>query len=268
MKINADTRISAVLKLHPDALEAIVSIHPHYKKLRNPVLRKLMAGRTSIRQAAKIAGCKPEDFFRKLEPLGFEIERSVTPEETEQIKLPAFMIGLTQKNMETFDVRPILASGSDPLQQILQKINSIKEGGVLKIVNTFEPVPLISLLKKQGFESHTMIRPDGIFETYFHKPGAVSEIVPTAGGPVAEDWAARMEQFRNRMTETDVRSFEMPQPMMMILEALEKLPAGNALFVHHKRVPVFLLPELQERGLEYRLREIDADNVQMLIFPK
>ncbi|HRO73030.1 MAG TPA: DUF1858 domain-containing protein, partial [Saprospiraceae bacterium] len=74
--INANTRISTLLKQHPDALEAIVSISKKFEKLRNPLLRKLMASRTSISMASKIGGCKVEDFFEKLKPLGFVIDSS------------------------------------------------------------------------------------------------------------------------------------------------------------------------------------------------
>jgi hypothetical protein len=77
MQINSKTKIADLLKFHPDALEAIITLSPDFKKLRNPVLRKLMAGRTSIGMASKIGGCKPEDFFEILKPLGFVSDNSV-----------------------------------------------------------------------------------------------------------------------------------------------------------------------------------------------
>ena len=64
--INPQTKIADLIKSHPDALEAIISLSPDFKKLRNPVLRKLMAGRTSISMASRIGGCKPDDFFEIL----------------------------------------------------------------------------------------------------------------------------------------------------------------------------------------------------------
>lgn len=64
MRINPQTKISALLKHNPDALEAIVALNSDFKKLRNPVLRKLMAGRTSIAMASKIGGCTPENFLK------------------------------------------------------------------------------------------------------------------------------------------------------------------------------------------------------------
>ncbi len=65
ISINANTKIAYLLKQHPDALEAIISISPKFNKLKNPLLRKLMAGRTSISMASKIGGCTVNDFFEK-----------------------------------------------------------------------------------------------------------------------------------------------------------------------------------------------------------
>jgi len=58
----------------------------------------------------------------------------------------------------------------------------------------------------------------------------------------------------------------MPGPMMTILESLNDLPAGYALFVNHKRIPVFLLPELKERNFDYRIKTISEGEVNLLIF--
>ena len=52
MTINANTKIGTILKQHPAALDVIVSISPKFEKLRNPILRKLMAGRASIAMAS------------------------------------------------------------------------------------------------------------------------------------------------------------------------------------------------------------------------
>ncbi|WP_462239030.1 DUF1858 domain-containing protein [Ferruginibacter sp.] len=63
MTINANTKISSLLKYNADALEAIVSISPKFTKLRNPILRKVIAARTSIAMASKFGGCSVDDFL-------------------------------------------------------------------------------------------------------------------------------------------------------------------------------------------------------------
>jgi uncharacterized protein (DUF2249 family) len=66
--------------------------------------------------------------------------------------------------------------------------------------------------------------------------------------------------------QIDVRNLEMPMPMMTILENLETLPECKALFVYHKRIPVFLLTELKDRDFDYRIKEIQDGEVYLLIF--
>ena len=85
-------------------------------------------------------------------------------------------------------------------------------------------------------------------------------------GSESGDWEPLLDRFADHLVEVDVRHLEMPMPMMTILEALEVLPQGKALYVKHKRIPVFLLTELKEREFEYRIREVREGEVYMLIF--
>jgi len=265
--INADTRIAVLLRENPEALEAIVSLSPRFKKLRDPFMRKLMAPRASIRMASKIGGCTPEDFFAKLEPLGFRIDRSGTsaaPAE-EAVPKPEYLKQVRPQDIQEFDVRPILNGGQDPLNQILGRVKSLAPGQVLKIINDFEPIPLIQLLGKQGFGTWTETPGEGVFHTWFYKTAGSK--LPDAAAPVAsDDFDALVAKHEGRITTIDVRHLEMPLPMHAILDALDQLPADRALFVHHKRIPVFLLPELEERGFEYRAKPIAEGDVKLFIF--
>jgi hypothetical protein len=54
--------------------------------------------------------------------------------------------------------------------------------------------------------------------------------------------------------------------MLTILEELEQLPKEKALYVFHKRVPVYLLDELKTKKFEYRLKEIQPGEVHLLIW--
>jgi uncharacterized protein (DUF2249 family) len=269
MLINKQTKIAALLKYHPDALQAIVKLSPDFKKLRNPVLRKLMAGRTSIAMAARIGGCRPEDFFEKLKPLGFEIDLQ-TPgaEETtgESRPIPVFLRQLKKTDLVPLDVRPVLASGMDPLKQIQQQVRQLKPGQVLKIINSFEPVPLLKLLEKQGFHTYMDQVNERQVETYFYKPENVSAPNLEPAINTSPDWDQVLKRFEGKLILVDVRRLEMPQPMMTILEALENLSREHALYVHHKRIPVFLLTELKERDFDYRIREIAEGEVYLIIF--
>lgn len=266
MTINADTRIAPILKHHPEALNAIISISPRFEKLRNPIMRRLMAGRTSLAMASKVGGCKVEDFFVKLKQLGFNIDNTAVANQQQEKILPAFLKSLKKEDVIDFDVRPILASGTDPLQHIMEKVKSVKAGQALKIINTFEPTPLILLLQKKGFETYTDEHAADHFETYFFKSAEQQEANAIDETVVTEGWDEYLEKYKGNLQEVDVRHLEMPQPMMAILSALDTLPNNKALYVYHKRIPVFLLPELNDRNFDYRVKEISDGEVHMLIF--
>lgn len=266
IKINANTKITAILKQHPDALEAIISISPKFDKLRNPLLRKLIASRTSVAMASKVGGVSVNDFFDKLQPLGFEAERN-TAEETkeEQQPVPVFLKNAQQSRITELDVRPVINAGNDPFNLILQTVRQVKPGGILKLINSFEPAPLIPVLNKQGFESYVEHVSDNLVHTYFHKTGS-SAIKEPVKPENSEDWQSKLDRFKDHLITIDVRNLEMPLPMMTILEELDKLPPDKALFVYHKRIPVFLLPELAERKFEYRIKEVSDGEVYLLIY--
>jgi uncharacterized protein (DUF2249 family) len=267
MIINANTKIGAIIKHHPDALEAIVSISPKFVKLRNPILRKAIAGRASIAVASKLSGCKVDDFFNKLQLLGFEIDTETAQVNEENVKtdIPDFLKTIDPENMIELDVRPVIETGKDPFDMIMQQIKTIKEGQVLKIINSFEPTPLLHLLGRQGFESFSEVINEELVYAYFYKKSAVS-LVEKENDADTQGWDEVAAHFTGKTETIDVRALEMPLPMHTILEALDKLSVEKALLVFHKRIPVFLLPELEERNLSYRIKEISETEVQLLIY--
>jgi uncharacterized protein (DUF2249 family) len=266
MTINADTKIASLLKQNPGALNAIISINPRFEKLRNPLLRKLMAARTSISMACKISGNSTQEFYSKLAPLGFEIDEKSEPDKSEERPaLHTLFNTIKQEDVHELDVRPIIDAGNDPLRLITDKVKSLPKGGVLKIINSFEPTPLILLLQKQGFEYYADAVHDQLIETYFYKKDD-AEVLLNERVSATEDWKAYVQKFSNKIQTIDVRNLAMPMPMLAILEALDNLPSDTALFVYHKRIPVFLLPELKERKFDYRIKEISDGQVHLLIF--
>jgi hypothetical protein len=265
--INANTKISNILKQSPEALEAIISISSKFNKLRNPLLRKLIASRTSIATASGIGGCSVNDFFEKLKPLGFEIDDNVVAETKTSVPRPQFMENLKEENIVELDVRPILDGGKDPFQLILNTVNGLNGSQVLKLVNSFEPTPLIQILEKKGFKTYSETINDHLVYTYFYNTEAIKMAEPIIKNN-KEDWNHILENYKDNIEYVDVRELEAPLPMLTILEELDRINPEKVLFVYHKRIPVFLLPELQERKFDYLINEISDNEVHLLIFKK
>lgn len=164
------------------------------------------------------------------------------------------------------DVRSVLAGGTDPLQLIQQTIRSLTPNQGLALTAPFVPAPLIQLLGKQGFAAHShRYAPDEV-TTWFWRPVEIvsTETISTNNGET--DWASIEQRFGTNVQEIDVRGLTMPQPMLQILSAIEKLPADTALKVQHQRIPVYLLPELAARKIGYAIRETADNGIELLLY--
>lgn len=269
MIIHINTKIGNILKDNPGALDAIVSLSPKFEKLRNPLLRKVIAGRTSISMAAKMGGCTPEDFFEVLQPLGFEIDTTVHEKNysPKQKPEPGFLQKISQEKIKDLDVRGAIESGNDPLKLIMKNVKDLPNGFVLNIINSFEPTPLILLLEKQGYEAYVKNINTKQVNTYFYKKNGKSFEAPQEKD-WSDGWDEKLEKYSAKLETIDVRELPMPLPMHNILDALSTLPEDKALYVHHKRIPVFLLPELEELNFNYRIKEVNEGNVHLLIYKK
>ncbi len=62
----------------------------------------------------------------------------------------------------------------------------------------------------------------------------------------------------------DNRGLSPPEPMLRILTALDTLPAGGSIVAQMDRRPMFLFPELEERGCSYTC-EPDGDGFLLTI---
>ena len=275
MNFSASTKISNIISHNKESIEAIASIAPPLKRLKNPILRKVMASRVSVAEAAKMGGCELEDFIRVLEPLGYKFEqvgtRNPSPSKTLEQK-PDWLINSDEDNIIYFDVRPIIGHGTDPLKEIMSKFKEVPDGKILCIINTFVPTPLIHLLEKDKAEaSFVETISDKEFRTYFLKRQKEVSPVQASGEKVVMHDKTSFERicslFESGKTKNiDVRNLEMPLPMQTILSELEILPAGHALYVDHKRVPVFLLEELADKDFAVHIYNIEEGSVKMLLF--
>ena len=124
MIINEQTKISEIIKTNEQSIEIIAQINSNFKKLKNPVLRKLLAPRVNIKQAAKIGGVSSDNMLDALSKIGFQIEkhRSKDTLETPEIKKH---IDMNHLEKVTLDVRPILNSGEDPFNKIMAQLKTM-----------------------------------------------------------------------------------------------------------------------------------------------
>lgn len=141
------------------------------------------------------------------------------------------------------DVRPILRAGGEPFGEIIEAVKALKPGEGLRLLATFQPVPLLHVLGSRGFEHEMRELDDGDWEVLF-SPLAAPREQANAEAPQAEGDSVWPEPFRFM----DNRDLDPPEPMVRILAATEEMAPGEVLSALLCREPIFLLPELAKRG--------------------
>lgn len=142
------------------------------------------------------------------------------------------------------DVRPILRSGGEPFQAIMEAVNGLKPGQALRLFAPFRPQPLFKVMEGRGFGHEAQEIEGGDWEVLFtpKRTGAPVEVSADADNP--DTWPEPVEHL-------DLTEFDPPEPMVRILAAAERLQPGEVLFALLSREPIFLFPELARRGHQW-----------------
>jgi uncharacterized protein (DUF2249 family) len=265
MRVTRNTKISRILRENIDAIDTIAKINKHFKKLKNPMLRRVLAPRVTVKDAAKIGNITTNEFLKHLEDFGFNVEydNELTTSEntsTSEVTVDADKITL-------LDVRPTINAGNDPFGEIMGALKNLKEDEILEIINVFEPTPLIQIMEEKGYESWTKRNSKDEYHTFFRKNTTDSHKDIVADMPITEgSFEEKLLSYGENLKEIDVRHLEMPEPMVTILKELDSLPENYVLLVHHKKTPQFLLPELKSRNFTWMHKDIEPGKTDLLIF--
>ncbi len=167
----------------------------------------------------------------------------------------------------TLDVREDIRSGKEPFSKIMNAAAALGAGEQMLLIAPFEPAPLYSVLKRQGFVHTSRETEAGEFEVLFTreakaKPeGITPQAPPLDAREATESAAAKSVQHpqgecaTTHIVEVDARGLEPPQPLVRILEALGTLPNGAELRARTERRPMHLYGQLEERGFAAETEE-------------
>ncbi|MBI3455252.1 MAG: DUF2249 domain-containing protein [Candidatus Rokubacteria bacterium] len=168
---------------------------------------------------------------------------------------PAALAALPESRQVHLDVRPEIHRGEEPFARIMAAVKSLREGEVLVLRAPFEPVPLYRVLGGRGFAHWTECHGPADWAVWFYREAPPHPVpLPQAGEGISQS-AIRL----------DVRGLEPPHPMVRVLEQLEMLAPGQTLEVLHDRRPMFLYPQLDERGFVHETDEPEPGLVRIVI---
>ncbi|HUF90990.1 MAG TPA: DUF2249 domain-containing protein [Candidatus Limnocylindria bacterium] len=259
--ISADTTIARLLDEHPELLEFLATYDAHFEKLRNRLLRRVMASRVTVAEAARMARVDPGALVSALRRAAGEAApaEEATPAAPEAATVrtpkPAPLAAIPEARHVHVDVRPDIARGDEPFAAIMAAVKALAPGQALVLHAPFEPVPLYGVLARRGLAHWTDRPADDHWAVWFFRDG---HAVPAgAAAPPAAAVA--------RTVTIDVRDLEPPQPMVLVLERLDTLADDEQLEVIHSRRPLFLYPQLDERGFAHVTDEPEPGMVRIVI---
>lgn len=305
--VRASDKVSDVLARDERLVEVFARQSPHFAKLRKPGMRRVMARLVTIEQAARICGAETSALVRELnQTLGFDAAPgdvlSDVPGASHDTRDPQdpmkrqnrdskpanlpITIGTSSSRQPDvriieLDVRDDLRQGREPFSRIMAAVGALRDGEVLCLRATFEPVPLFAVMEKRGFSHYAERLETDDWRVWFFRPDAAAGATSDAADADADDESSSVAReepassARPASTEAggadadivlDVRGLEPPEPMQRTLEALEQLPAGAVLVQVNVRVPHFLLPILTERGFDYEIFEPSPERVVVRIW--
>lgn len=263
--ISADTTVARLLETYPQLVDFLESYDPHFARLRDGLIRRLTAPRVTVAEAARMAGRDPGEFVGALrravgEPEGAASARAAAAAGTAPAAggpQPAALAAIPEARHVHLDVRADIRRGDEPFARIMSAVKALADDQALELRAPFEPIPLYGVLTKRGLAHWAESRAADDWSAWFYRDAG-------APGGSAGAGAAAVPAAPRTVT-LDVRGLEPPLPMMRVLERLDVLGAGEQLEVIHSRRPLFLYPQLDERGFVHETDEPEPGVVRIVV---
>jgi hypothetical protein len=169
--ITPETKIAELLEAYPQLEEVLIQQSPHFKALKNPILRKTVAKVATLEKASQMSGIPVRRLVAALreavglpgEPAAADLGPEIDPAAVDTVTPDWF----DQGNVAlTIDADDLLAKGEVPLPRVHQAVQALPPGALLRVKTAFRPAPLLEALHKAGHRTYVTKAPPDAFHTY------------------------------------------------------------------------------------------------------
>jgi hypothetical protein len=164
--ITPETKIGSLLERWPALEELLVSLSPHFRALKNPVLRRTVAKVATVRQAASVAGLPLGEVVDRLRE-GAGLPPLALAGAAEETARPAWASAAAV--VRTHDARAAIANERQPLPEVMADLAALRPGEVYALVTPFVPAPLVELAREKGFEAYSVREGPDAVRTWFRR---------------------------------------------------------------------------------------------------
>jgi len=262
-RFDADSHVADVVAADPGVVDRLEVLHPTFQRLRDQEGRETVGRMATLRDVARIAEV-PVAVLLGVVNGELPAPCAAGSWDDEEEQRPAWMDGFDEAAARRIDVRPILADGHDPFFEIMAVVDTVPAGGGLMIDAPFNPSPLRRVLAGKGFATFGQrLAPD--HWCICCQQGETEEAKPPPRPlPTTTELGAKMWRVGHGV-HIDVRGLERPRPMIAILSLIDGAGHEGVITAHLDREPVFLYPELAERGWSYGIVPGEPDEVRLVL---
>jgi len=172
-QITPETKISKLLDQFPQLEDILLKMAPEFKKLRNPILRKTIAKVASLRQVAALGKISLPEMINTLRAEA-GIQDKFVSSDSEMILSKDKPSWFSESKIgSNLDIRPLLKSGQEPIQQVLKACQNLKPGEIYEVISPFLPAPLIDQADKLGFSVWSVEESSDVYKTYFYRASSL-----------------------------------------------------------------------------------------------
>lgn len=166
--ITPNTKIAELLDVYPQLEDVLIDLAPTFEKLKNPALRRTIAGVTSLQQVASMGEVPIGVIINKLRGIvGQEETTNMENSEKNSSEIPAWFD--LEEITKSFDAREVIAQGGHPLGDVMGDLMAWPQCDIYELITPFLPAPLLDKVKDIGFEVWTKKENEGLFRNYFCK---------------------------------------------------------------------------------------------------
>ena len=174
--ITPETRIAELLDAYPQLEAVLIQQSPHFKALRNPILRKTVAKVATLEKAAQMSGIPVRQLVAALrQAAGLPGEPSAVgcpePAESAVDATPPDWFDEGRVHVR-IDADDLLGKGEVPLPRVNQAVASLASGALLCVKSAFRPAPLLEALHKAGHRTYVTKPSPDAFHTYVCPKGS------------------------------------------------------------------------------------------------
>lgn len=174
--ITPDSRLGELLERWPGLEAVLLDLSPHFRALRNPVLRRTVAKVATLRQVSSVSGV----------PLGVLVERlragaglaplAFAEEQGQRAERPAWAVAgaVTRSH----DARAAIEAGEHPMPRVMADLAQLAGADVYELLTPFVPAPLVDLADGKGFAAYSVVESDALVRTFFKRKDGAEPSAP------------------------------------------------------------------------------------------